>query len=409
MNTINRKRGITFFALLVLAACGGGGGSSVTGTPPATYAISGMATSAGTALQGVTMRLTSSSGIKTTTSAGDGTYSFAGLANGSYTVVPSRAGYAFEPVSLAVGVSNANAAGKNVRATTSIVATHSATGVVSGAVANNVMLTLNGNATGSVFTDSNGKYVITGLPAGTYTLTPSLAGYSFGPAITITITSLDAELNNFVSAIALSGSSLVFTPATLLPQATVGTAYTNSLLGTVSGGSPPYHYQSDSFATGAPPLGMIVDLNGNLKGTPSVAGSYAFGVCAVDIAGASSCGTAAVTVIPAAVPLTCTYTYSDWSTCQSGTQTRTVISSGPVGCSGTPVLSQACTVPVAQSCCAGYFDVFCTAYGAGGCWYQRTSSYASGVCTLPAGFPSTSLTSDGACTCPNATLYTVCI
>jgi len=39
----------------------------------------------------------------------------------------------------------------------------------------------------------------------------------------------------------------------------------------------------------------------------------------------------------------CTYTYSAWSPCQpDGTQTRTVVSSSPEGCQGTPTLSQAC-------------------------------------------------------------------
>jgi hypothetical protein len=50
------------------------------------------------------------------------------------------------------------------------------------------------------------------------------------------------------------------------------------------------------------------------------------------------------------VPPACTYTYSAWSTCSSaGTQTRTVASTSPTGCSGTPVLTQACTPPT-QSC-----------------------------------------------------------
>jgi hypothetical protein len=41
---------------------------------------------------------------------------------------------------------------------------------------------------------------------------------------------------------------------------------------------------------------------------------------------------------------TCTYTYSAWSACQpNNTKTRTVISSSPPGCVGTPVLSQSCT------------------------------------------------------------------
>lgn len=46
------------------------------------------------------------------------------------------------------------------------------------------------------------------------------------------------------------------------------------------------------------------------------------------------------------VPPACTYTYSAWSACSmSGTQTRTVLSATPAGCSGTPVLSQSCTPP----------------------------------------------------------------
>jgi hypothetical protein len=44
------------------------------------------------------------------------------------------------------------------------------------------------------------------------------------------------------------------------------------------------------------------------------------------------------------VPPTCSYTYSAWGTCQSNnTQTRTVTSVTPAGCTGTPVTSQACT------------------------------------------------------------------
>ncbi len=43
-------------------------------------------------------------------------------------------------------------------------------------------------------------------------------------------------------------------------------------------------------------------------------------------------------------PAACTYTYSAWTACQpDNTQSRTVISSSPAGCTGTPVLSQTCT------------------------------------------------------------------
>lgn len=51
------------------------------------------------------------------------------------------------------------------------------------------------------------------------------------------------------------------------------------------------------------------------------------------------------TVVTPPAPTPCTYTYSDWSTCTNGKQTRTVVSATPTGCTGTPgPLEQACTV-----------------------------------------------------------------
>jgi hypothetical protein len=60
-------------------------------------------------------------------------------------------------------------------------------------------------------------------------------------------------------------------------------------------------------------------------------------------------------------PATCTYTYSDWSACQTdGTQSRTVISSSPAGCTGSPLLTQQCTYvpppPTPTACAYTYSD-----------------------------------------------------
>lgn len=41
----------------------------------------------------------------------------------------------------------------------------------------------------------------------------------------------------------------------------------------------------------------------------------------------------------------CVYTYSSWSTCVNGSQTRTVTSALPNGCTGTPILTQNCITP----------------------------------------------------------------
>lgn len=48
---------------------------------------------------------------------------------------------------------------------------------------------------------------------------------------------------------------------------------------------------------------------------------------------------------PPPAPLTCTsFTYSAWSTCSNNQQTRTILTSTPVGCTGgTPVTTQSCT------------------------------------------------------------------
>jgi hypothetical protein len=49
----------------------------------------------------------------------------------------------------------------------------------------------------------------------------------------------------------------------------------------------------------------------------------------------------------------CAYTYDAWGACQStGTQTRNLLTSSPAGCTGTPILSQACTyVPPTPTAC----------------------------------------------------------
>ena len=49
---------------------------------------------------------------------------------------------------------------------------------------------------------------------------------------------------------------------------------------------------------------------------------------------------------PGLPPPACTYSYSEWTACDPATltQTRTVVSATPPGCTGTPVLSQPCVV-----------------------------------------------------------------
>ena len=70
-----------------------------TATPVgSTYTISGTVTSGGAGLSGVTITLSGAATLSTTTNA-NGYYSFSGLANGQYTITPSKSGYSFNPSS----------------------------------------------------------------------------------------------------------------------------------------------------------------------------------------------------------------------------------------------------------------------------------------------------------------------
>lgn len=89
------------------------GSFTVTGTvttPVATYSISG---SAGTPGATVT------AGSQGATSDGANNYTISGLANGTYTVTPSKSGCTFSPASTAVTISGANVTGTNFTATCS--------------------------------------------------------------------------------------------------------------------------------------------------------------------------------------------------------------------------------------------------------------------------------------------------
>jgi hypothetical protein len=158
----------------------------------------------GTVLLGATINLTGA-GTGSTTTDVNGNYSFTAFPNGSYTVVPSLTGNTFTPASTAVTISGANVTGNNFTETVNAAALSSLSGMVSGAVAQNVVITLSGANTGSAVTDASGNYSFSGLAAGSYTVVPSLTGHTFTPASTaVTTTSGETATGiNFTEAAAL--------------------------------------------------------------------------------------------------------------------------------------------------------------------------------------------------------------
>ncbi|RRR73443.1 MAG: hypothetical protein EI684_08725 [Candidatus Viridilinea halotolerans] len=141
-----------------------------------TASVSGRVTLNNTGLAGVTI----SDGTRTAITDSNGNYTLSGLPAGSYTLTPTRSGYTFSPTSRNVTVSG-NLTGQNFTATEQQAATYS----VRGRITTNDGTALAGvtisDGTRTTTSDSNGNYTLSGLPAGSYTLTPTRSGYTFSP------------------------------------------------------------------------------------------------------------------------------------------------------------------------------------------------------------------------------------
>jgi hypothetical protein len=148
-----------------------------------THTIGGRVTDgANNALSGVSVTLGGTQNATTTTDAG-GNYSFAGLAaGGNYTVTPSLTNYSFNPAGASLTNLSADQA-VNFTASLNSYAINGRLTDGGGHALANAALNLTGARTASVVTDADGNYSFPNLPAGgNYTVTPSLAHYTFAPA-----------------------------------------------------------------------------------------------------------------------------------------------------------------------------------------------------------------------------------
>ena len=139
-----------------------------------TYSLAGRITEAGTGLAGV---LVGCNGLTATTDA-QGAYQIAGLANGQYTVTATLANYHFQPPTRAAQVSGANVTGVDFEAVAD-------TFTVEGTITDNTGTRVEGARVEcggkAAVSDAAGHYLITGLRAGSYTVTPTKSGYLMDP------------------------------------------------------------------------------------------------------------------------------------------------------------------------------------------------------------------------------------
>lgn len=267
-----------------------------TAASTATFMISG---TAGTG--GVTLALTGKSSASTVASS-TGSYSFTGLAPGTYTVTPSLTGFAFTPGSTAVTIGAANQ-------TVSFTAASTATFTISGTSGTaGATLTLSGKSSATTTSaGTTGTYSFTGLAAGTYTVTPSKSGFTFNPAST-TVTISSNQTVNFTPTAqtwTISGTTGMTGTAVSLTGATNGStvsgtggtyAFTNLPSGT---------YTLAPSMTGATftPANTTVTISGNqtVNFTPSstatftISGTAGTGGATLTLTGKSGATTTAAT------------------------------------------------------------------------------------------------------------------
>ena len=164
------------------------------------FSISGRITDGVQGISGVTVK----AGTNTTTTGTDGSYTFASLCPGTYSVVPTRGGYSFDPPSREVTL------GPNATAldfTGQLVYNIRGRVVLGGSGLTGVTVTA-GNSTAT--TDNEGFYILAGLPAGDYSVVPAQPCHEFDPAnIPVTVGPSMNDVNFMAAAVSFTISGRV--------------------------------------------------------------------------------------------------------------------------------------------------------------------------------------------------------
>lgn len=214
-----------------------------------THSISGNVDDGGSGVNGVSV----DAGIhgSATTDIG-GNYAISGVPWGeSYTITPSRTGYAFTPIS-----SSGTITGNATENFSADLNTYTISGTVT--VGGNPLsgVSIDGGGLGFTTTAANGSYSFANVPHGTnYTLTPGLAGYTFSAAATGNLTG--AAVHNFIGTLDAPATSNVIGTieqnGTPVSGATVTLVTSGKTLTIVTGANGGY-----SFSNVTPGSGTIV-------------------------------------------------------------------------------------------------------------------------------------------------------
>jgi hypothetical protein len=157
------------------------------------------------AIVGASVTYTGTNGNGTTTSDSAGAYSFAGVPVGTYGVTSSAPNFASGTDSVVVTAGNSPAATFNLNATSGIsgAVTDAASGLpIPGAAVDYEGAT----GSGATSTDANGKYTLSGVPPGIYTVTVSATGYAMQTSSPVTVVTGAITTSTSFALIATTGT-----------------------------------------------------------------------------------------------------------------------------------------------------------------------------------------------------------
>jgi len=259
-------RAISILSIMVLfIGCGGGGGGgSADSENQEKVIVSGrVLDSNGIPVPSATVTIESNPVIVTTEMSGSFS---AEVYPGNHTIKVSMGGVTFYQDTFTAGAGAPVSLGDLYPSTPyyfeSTDTTYRISGTITvsgGGALGGVTITLAGASTGTATTNASGNYSFTGLDNGSYTITPSITGYTFTPASrTVTINNADLSAINFSSS--------------------VNTVATYSISGTITLSSEPNQGITVTLYNGGSPVPILMDAitnaNGGYQFTGLVNGTY---------------------------------------------------------------------------------------------------------------------------------------
>ncbi|MGB7844492.1 MAG: hypothetical protein WBL63_02675, partial [Candidatus Acidiferrum sp.] len=192
---------------------------------------------------GATLTLSGSASI-TTTADSVGNYTFGGLANGTYTIVPSRTGFAFTPSNQSMTVNGANVTGANFTANSSLAAptitTQPANQTATAGQTATFAVVANGTAPLSYQWQKNGVNVA-GAAASSYT-TPATAISDSGSTFQAVVSNSAGTVTSAVATLTVTAAAAPPT-ITTQPATQSVTAGQTATFSVVANGTAPLSYQ----------------------------------------------------------------------------------------------------------------------------------------------------------------------